>query len=157
MKKRLLALIIAVFMTTSTAFAQTPLESIESSDSQMLLMSVTPRASDYLSYYAIAFGARDNCRMVITMDVNAPHIMNRIGCMTLVIEEKINGTWYECDTLVSADYPEFITTNSASYFHSIDYYGTAGVQYRVTMTAYARDDTGYDTGEVTSYVVTCRE
>ena len=157
MKKRLLALIIAVFMTTSTAFAQTSLESIGSSDYQMFLASVTPRASDYLSYYAIAFGARDNCRMVITMDVNAPRTMSRIGCMTLTIEHKINGTWQECDTLVSADYPEFIATNTASYFHSIDYYGTAGVEYRVTMLAYARDSSGSDTGKVTSYVVTCRE
>lgn len=157
MKKRLLALIIAIFMTTSTAFAQTPLESIESSDSQMLLSSVTPHASDYLSYYAIAFGARDNCRMVITMDVNAPRTMDRIGCMMLIIENKIDGTWYECDTLVSADYPEFYMYNTASYFHSIDYYGEPGVQYRVTMVAYARDSTGSDTGEVTSYVVTCRE
>lgn len=157
MKKRLLALIIAVFMMTSTAFAQTPLDSVESSDTQMLLTSVTPHASDYLSYYAIAFGARDNCRMVITMDVNGVHTMNRIGCLMLVIEEKVNGTWQECDTLMSADHPEFMLNNTASYLYSFDYYGTAGVQYRVTMTAYARDDTGYDTGEVTSYVVTCRE
>lgn len=157
MKKRLLALIIAVFMTTSTAFAQTPLESIESSDSQMLLASVTPHASDYLSYYAVAFGARDNCRMVITMDVNAPRTMDKIGCMLLIVEKKVNGTWYEADTLLSVDYPEFYMYNTASYFHSIDYYGEAGVQYRVTMTALAQDDTGSDTGEVTSYVVTCRE
>lgn len=157
MKKRLLALIIAVFMTTSTAFAQTPLESIASSDSQMLLASVTPHASDYLSYYAVAFGARDNCRMVITMDVNAPRTMDKIGCMLLIVEKKVNGTWYEADTLLSVDYPEFYMYNTASYFHSIDYYGEAGVQYRVTMTALAQDDTGSDTGEVTSYVVTCRE
>ena len=157
MKKRLLAFIIAVFMTTSTAFAQTPLANASSSDSQMLLASVTPRASDYLSYYAIAFGARDNCRMVITMDVNAPRTMDRIGCMTLVIENKINGHWYECDTFTSADYPEFLEYNTASYFNRIDYYGVAGVEYRVTMVAYARDSSGFDTGEVTSYVVTCRE
>ena len=157
MKRRLLALIIAIFSMTISAVAQTPLENGTSSDSQMLLSSVTPHASDYLSYYAIAFGARDNCRMVITMDVNAPRTMSRIGCSMLIIEKKVNGTWYEADTLISADYPEFIAINTASYFHSIDYYGDPGVQYRVTMVAYARDSTGSDTGEVTSYVVTCRE
>ena len=119
--------------------------------------SVQPYASAYLSDYSIAFGARDNCRMVITMDVNGVAVMDRIGCTMLAIEKKVNGTWLLEDLLVSADYPEFYAYNTASYYHSIDYYGEAGYQYRVTMTAYARKDGGYDTGEVTSYVVTCRE
>lgn len=157
MKKRLLALLIAVFMMTSAVSAHDTTYQVESSDLQTVWSSVSPHASAYLSDYSIAFGARDNCRMVITMDVNAPRTMDRIGCMTLTIENKIDGKWYECDTLVSADYPEFIATNTASYFHSINYYGTAGVQYRVTMLAYARDSSGSDTGKVTSYVVTCRE
>lgn len=157
MKRRLLALSITILMMICSVSAQGQIEQSVSSDFQMFRTSVTPHASAYLSDYTIAFGARDNCRMVITMDVNGVRSMNRIGCLMLVIEEKINGSWYECDTLMSADHPEFMATNTVSYFHSIDYYGTAGVQYRVTMTAYARDDTGYDTGEVTSYVVTCRE
>lgn len=159
MKKRLLALLMSLLLMNSTAFAVdiSPTISSESSEFPVVWSSVEPHASAYLDDYSIAFGARDNCRMVITMDVNAVRTMNRLGCLMLIIEEKIDGTWYECDTLVSADYPEFIATNTASYFHSIDYYGEPGVQYRVTMVAYARDSTGSDTGEVTSYVVTCRE
>lgn len=157
MKKRLLALLIAVLMMTCTVSAHDATYQSESSDLQMIWSSASPHASAYLSDYSIAFGARDNCRMVITMDVNAVHTMDRIGCSILIIEKKVNGTWYEADTLISADYPEFIATNTASYFHSINYYGEPGVQYRVTMVAYARDNTGSDTGEVTSYVVTCRE
>lgn len=156
MKKRLLALLIASLMITSTSMAA-DVNITNTSSSLMTWSTATPYASSYLDDYSIAFGARDNCRMVITMDVNGVRTMDRIGCLMLVIEEKINGTWQECDTLMSADHPDFMATNTVSYFHSIDYYGTAGVQYRVTMTAYARDDTGYDTGEVTSYVVTCRE
>ena len=95
--------------------------------------------------------------MVITMDVNGVEIMDRIGCTKLVVEKKVNGTWILDDVLVSADYPEFYAYNTGSYFYSINYYGEAGYQYRVTMTAYAGKDGGYDTGEVTSYVVTCRQ
>lgn len=157
MKKRLLALLTAVLMMTCTVSANSLTHPTIPSNASVTWSSATPYASAYLSDYSIAFGARDNCRMVITMDVNAPRVMNRIGCMMLIIENKIDGTWYECDTLVSADYPEFYMYNTASYFHSIDYYGEPGVQYRVTMVAYARDNTGSDTGEVTSYVVTCRE
>lgn len=157
MKKRLLAFIIAVLVMTCPAFAQETISTALAPSSQINWSSVTPHASSYLSDYSIAFGARDNCRMVITMDVNAVRTMDRVGCMMLVIEKKVNGTWYEADTLLSIDYPEFYMYNTASYFHSINYYGEAGVQYRVTMTALAQDDTGSDTGEVTSYVVTCRE
>ena len=156
MKKRLLAFLMASLMMTSISTA-TNANIANPSISPERWSTVAPHASSYLDDYSIAFGARDNCRMVITMDVNAPRTMDRIGCMTLTIENKIDGKWYECDTLVSADYPEFIATNTASYFHSINYYGTAGVQYRVTMLAYARDSSGSDTGKVTSYVVTCRE
>ena len=156
MKKRLLALFLLSFIMVGTAGAanvnvERPLVQQEA------WSTIVPHASYYLDDYSIAFGARDNCRMVITMDVNAVRTMDRIGCSMLIIEKKVNGTWYEADTLISADYPEFIATNTASYFHSINYYGEPGVQYRVTMVAYARDNTGSDTGEVTSYVVTCRE
>ena len=160
MKKRFLAFSIALLMmiTCTVSAHEATVETVFSDPSIKIVASpASPYASAYLSDYSIAFGARDNCRMVITMDVNAVRVMDRIGCMMLIIENKIDGTWYECDTLVSADYPEFYMYNTASYFHSIDYYGEPGVQYRVTMVAYARDSTGSDTGEVTSYVVTCRE
>ena len=116
-----------------------------------------PYASAYLSNYSIGFGARDNCRMVITMDVNAVHTVDKVGCIMLVIENKIDGTWYEYDTLFGIENPDFYMYDTASYLGSYEFYGEPGVQYRATMTAFAQDSTGYDTGDVTSYVVTCRE
>ena len=158
MKKRLLALSIAALMIISNAATVAGASDLSSTaDLRVTKYSVEPYASAYLDDYSISFGARDDCRMVITMDVNAVRTMDRIGCTKLVIEKKVDGTWLLDDVLVSADYPEFYAYNTASYFHSIDYYGVAGYQYRVTMTAYAGRDGGYDTGEITSYVVTCRE
>lgn len=157
MKKRILALGVAFLLSVSSAASISAVDCSTIHDLCVTKYSIEPYASAYLDDYSISFGARDNCRMVITMDVNGVRTMDRIGCSVLIIEKKVNGTWLVDEIMVSADYPEFIVENSSSYFHSIDYYGEAGYQYRVTMTAYARKDGGYDTGEITSYVVTCRE
>ena len=157
MKHRFFSLFIATLLSISTVISVGATQSFPNFEFQVKSYSVQPYASAYLSDYSISFGARDNCRMVITMDVNGVRTMDRIGCSVLVIEKKVNGTWLVDEIMVSADYPEFTVENAATYFHSIDYYGEADYQYRVTMTAYARKDGGYDTGEITSYVVTCRE
>ena len=118
MKRRLVALLVALMTMVGTAFAAEE-NTIDPSVSQLRWSTAVPYASAYLDDYSIAFGARDNCRMVITMDVNAVRVMDRIGCMMLIIENKIDGTWYECDTLVSADYPEFYMYNKSDRSHVV--------------------------------------
>lgn len=156
MNKRLCSVIIACFIILSFSTSSIAADSSYTPDF-LVKSSVEPYASAYLSDYSISFGARDNCRMVITMDVNGVRTMDKIGCQMLVIEKKINGEWILDEILLGIDHPDFYEYNTPSYFGSTDFYGVAGVQYRVTMTAYALDSTGHDTGEVTSYVVTCRE
>ena len=120
--------------------------------------TIVPHASAYLSDYSISFGARGNCRMVVTMDVNAVRTVDKLGCLMLIIEHKVDGTWYEYDTLYGIEEPGFYMYNTASYLGTYSFYGEPGVQYRATMIAYAQDSTGYDTGEdLTSHVVTCSE
>ena len=159
MKKRIIAFLVAVFMIPCT------LISASASDDLSIVVNrtdpkvtTTPYASAYLDDYSISFGARDNCRMVVTMDVNAVKVVDRLGCVMLVIENKIDGTWYEYDTLYGMDHPDYYMYNTHSYLGSYSFYGEPGVQYRATMTALAQDSTGYDTGEpITSYVATCHE
>ena len=156
MKYRLCSFITIICVIISSII---PIGAIETNHSADLVKNfyVVPYASAYLSDYSISIGTRDNCRIVITMDVNGVRTMDRIGCMMLIIEHKVDGTWYEYDTLVSAEHPDFYMYNTASYLGSYSFYGEEGVQYRATMTAYAREGSGYDTGEITSHVVTCRE
>lgn len=45
--------------------------------------------------------------------------------------------------------------NSLDFYKTLYFTGKPGVQFRVTLTAFAMDSTGSDTGTVTSYVVTC--
>ena len=157
MKKRFLALIIAVFMMIATAVSASAVDRSFTADPCVTHYSVEPYASAYLDDYSISFGARDNCRMVITLDVNAVRTVDKLGCQMLVIEHKVNGVWYEYDTLYGIENPDFYMYNTASYLGGYSFYGEPGVDYRATMTAFAQDSTGFDTGRVTSYVITCRE
>lgn len=157
MKTRLFALICTIIIVISSTNNTNALDSILSPQPQNQSISIVPYASGYLSDYTIAFGARDNCRMVVTMDVNGVRTMDKIGCQMLIIEHKVNGVWYEYDTLLGIENPDFYMYNTPSYLGSYSFYGEAGVQYRVTMIAFAQDSTGFDTGDVTSYVITCHE
>ena len=156
MRKRFIGFIV-IALIMSTTISANNIESLPPTD-LVTRYVVSPFASAYLDDYSISIGARDNCRIVITMDVNAVRTVDKIGCVMLVIEHKIDGVWYEYDTLIGLEHPDFYMYDTASYLGSYAFYGEAGVQYRATMTAYAQDSSGYDTGEpITSYVITCRE
>ena len=161
MQKRFIALFTSVLIL-STMLASTNVGAVDilNSHNQDLVVkySAAPFASAYLDDYSISFGARGNCRMVVTMDVNAVRTVDKLGCLMLIIEHKVDGTWYEYDTLYGIEEPGFYMYNTASYLGTYSFYGEPGVQYRATMIAYAQDSTGYDTGEdLTSHVVTCSE
>ena len=157
MQKRFIALVTTILIMFS-AFVNANASDSPISHDLIATYSVSPFASAYLDDYSISIGARDNCRIVITMDVNAVRTVDKLGCLMLVIDQKVDGVWSTYDVLFGIENPDFYMYNTASYLGGYSFYGTAGVQYRATMTAYAQDSTGYDTGEeLTSYVITCRE
>lgn len=114
-----------------------------------------PQASLYLSSYGVDLIAVGNGQMVVEMDVIGTGTMSKIGVYSLLIEQKVNGTWSEYATVFGIYHSDFYAYNTISYLGEYYFNGTAGVQYRVTMTAYARNSTGSDTGQVTSAAVTC--
>lgn len=144
MKKRVVSFVMAVLMLfgTTTAMAAEVEDGL--------------RASYYLSTYSVALGARDNHRMAITVDVNGTGVMDKIGISVLCIDQKIDGEWYEFDTLYGYEHPDYYEYDSLDYFNTLYFTGEAGVQYRVTVTVFAQNSTGHDTGDVTSYTVTCK-
>ena len=157
MKRKIYKLFCLVLLSISLIVPANAFDFSEKSDLRVTNYSIEPYASAYLSNYSIAFGARDNCRMVITLDVNAVRTVDKLGCQMLVIEHKVNGVWYEYDTLYGIENPDFYMYDTASYLGGYSFYGEPGVDYRATMTAFAQDSTGFDTGRVTSHVITCRE
>ncbi|MBQ8143778.1 MAG: hypothetical protein IJ042_03155 [Butyricicoccus sp.] len=142
MKKRVSALVLALIIAVTAVGA-------------VNIEEIMPYASAYLDAYSVSLGAKGNGKMSVGMTVDGITTMDRIGVSCVDIDEKINGTWYDFDEQYSSDNTDFMTTDSRDYLGSYTFYGTPGRQYRVTITAYARKDGGYDTGEVTSPVVTC--
>lgn len=114
------------------------------------------RASEYLTEYTIGVAATTNHRIAMGITVDGTGTMSKIGVNVIHIEKKVNGSWTTHDTLFGAEHPEFYQYNTFSYVDTIYFTGTAGVTYRVTITAFAQNSSGYDTGKVTSYTVTCK-
>lgn len=93
--------------------------------------------------------------MAVEMDVTATGLMSKVGVYSLYIEQKINGTWQEYDTVYGMYHSDFYEYNNFSYLGEYIFNGVSGRQYRVTMTALASNSTGGDTGIVMSGAVTC--
>lgn len=117
---------------------------------------VTPQASQYLFSYGVDLLAVGSGQMAVEMDVNATGYMLQLGVQELYIEQKINGVWQEYDTVYGIYHSDFYEYNDYTYLGEYVFNGVAGRQYRVTMTAYARNSTGSDIGQVMSGAVTCR-
>lgn len=115
----------------------------------------SPRASLYLSSYSVDLFAIGNGQMAVEMDVTATGLMSKVGVYSLYIEQKINGTWQEYDTVYGMYHSDFYEYNNFSYLGEYIFNGVSGRQYRVTMTALASNSTGGDTGIVMSGAVTC--
>lgn len=114
------------------------------------------RASEYLTEYTIAVGTASNHRIGMGITVDGTGVMTKIGVSSIYIEEKVNGSWTAYDALYGGEHPEFYQYNTYSYVDTIYFTGTPGVTYRATITAFAQNSSGYDTGTVTSYTVTCK-
>ena len=115
-----------------------------------------PYASNYLERYSVALGAHGNGKMTISTSIDGVGRQDKIGVLSIDIEKKVNGVWQYYDTIDSIEHPEFFAYDSYDYVGAIDFYGTPGVAYRVTILAYAKKGSGSDTGTVTSPAVVCK-
>ncbi|MEA4896195.1 MAG: hypothetical protein VB064_13195 [Oscillospiraceae bacterium] len=148
LKKKAISLVMSVLMAFSlcgNAFAVS-----ENSNINVI------NASAYLSTYNVALSAQADHRMAIGVTVTGTSIMDKIGVSIIDIDQKINGVWSDYNTLYALYNPNFYQYNTTSYVDTISFYGTQGVQYRVSLTVYAGKGSGSDTGILTSYTVTCK-
>lgn len=107
------------------------------------------RASYQLDSYAIGLTKAGSGKLKITYDVWGTHPMDCIGAQLIVLEEEVApGVWREYTA-----YTQQFTYNSITHADVLYVSVFPGTRYRATLTAYARDSRGYDTGKVTSYTV----
>lgn len=114
------------------------------------------RSSSYLDSYSVGIDARGKWHYCVTMTVDGKGKMEKIGVIEVEIEQKVNGNWRYYDSQYGAEHPEFYDYNTWDYVGTTYFQGTPGVSYRVTLTVYARNSKGSDTGYITSYTVVCR-
>ncbi len=155
MKKRLISLVVMLAIiscTTVNALASSP---FQESNPNMSVISIR-RASAYLDGYSVGIEARGNGTIAVMMNVDGTGVMDKIGVREVEIDYKENGTWKYYDSLYAAEHPEFYDYDSRDFMGTTYFQGTPGVLYRVTLTVYAGNSTGHDTGYITSYAVTCK-
>lgn len=154
--KKFLSMVMAmciVFTLANTAYA---VDVDTSENTSMAITSNILRASRYLDGYSVGLGAKGNSLMAVAITVDGVGVMDKIGAREIYIEQKIDGVWKFYDSLDGAEHPEFYDYDSRDYIATTYFTGTPGVSYRVTLTAYAKNSSGSDTGYVTSPVVVCK-
>lgn len=141
MKKRVLSLLVAICMFIS------------------LTTIASARASAYLDGYLLDPAALGNGEVELYVRIEAVYAVDRVGVMLLQIDERNSPTssWNSYDTILGSDDPD------KYYFYNLPYYAetftfdlTPGRDYRFTVTAYAGDETGFDTGVVSTGIVHCK-
>lgn len=142
-------MIAMLFSMSATAVAA------EYSNDVEKLMTYSSRASAYLDGYSVGIEARGNGTIAVAMTVEARGEMEKIGVHEVEIEQKINGKWTYYDSQYGAEHPDFYDYNTWDYVGTTYFQGTPGVSYRVTLTVFARNSQGSDTGYITSYTVVC--
>lgn len=123
-----------------------------------MAFAVEPLASYTLDSYYVALSAEGRGVMSITAVVNGVGDQDKIGVQQIDIEYKtsINADWNYYDSLYASAHPELYDYGTDTFLGGIDFEGTPGHYYRVTITAYAKKGTLSDTGYVTSASVRCK-
>jgi hypothetical protein len=152
MKRRLFSLFLMLIMMFSVGMTAS---AVYRPETGMPTINGT-RSSAYLDGYSVGIEARGNGKIAVAMTVEARSKMEKLGVHEVEIEQKINGKWTYYDSQYGAEHPEFYDYNTWDYVGTTYFQGTPGVSYRVTLTVYARNSKGSDTGYITSYTVVCR-
>lgn len=118
--------------------------------------AIAPRASKNLSEYSVSLSAKGGGEMCVAMSVDGMGVQEKIGIISVDIDQKVNGVWKYYDAQDAVNHPEFYDYNSRDYMGNAYFTGTPGVTYRVTLTVYARSASGSDTGYITSYAIVCK-
>lgn len=114
-------------------------------------------ASHNLDDYYVALIAKGNGKMAVAVSINGVGTQDKIGVQEISIDHKTsaNSNWTYYDSLYGAANPDFYVYGERSYDNEIYFDGVPGEIYRVTITAYAKAGSNWDTGYVTSLSAIC--
>lgn len=144
MKKHPVSRVIALVMMLAIAMSVTA--------------AATVRASKYLESYQVTVEAKGSGKMVVGYGVYGTRTMDQLGAQKIVIEvETTPGRWIPIITIDGdSNTDKYYAYNSLFCEGTYTFYGNPGDVYRATLTAYAANGSGSDTGEVESSETVCK-
>lgn len=130
-----LCMAFALLLSTALAVQQSPAD------------SATPRASLQLAQYGISISNVSRGTMRATFTIHGTHNqMSKIGAQEIVIEQEVSsGKWQE-----TASFSGYYGYDCLFHMDSVTFSVQPGGNYRATLTAYAEDANGSDSGDITS-------
>lgn len=117
-------------------------------------VSAAVQDSDYLGSYTMGMLAQGDGLMCISYTVCGVGIMDKVGAVEIVVEEKIGSYWFEYQVFDGEEdglYSYGTITKSGDLY----FYGIPGTTYRATIIPYAELDGGSDTGDLTCTPEVC--
>ncbi|NLV23088.1 MAG: hypothetical protein GXY49_14100 [Syntrophomonadaceae bacterium] len=119
-------------------------------------IDVSPKASDYLTYYWASAYTGTNSSVIIYFDVDATGYMDLVGASYIVIQRNDSGVWKNVAAYLGSTSNGMLAANTYSHVGSFTYNGTSGKQYRALVTVYACDAYGSDSRTVTTNSITAQ-
>lgn len=121
-------------------------------------MAVQPRASDYFAYTDVYASAVSDSGILIEIEIDATHTMQKVGATDVYIyEQQSDGDYEIVFTYTSDEYTQLMRSNNAFYTGSITYQGTEGVKYYAICTLYCKDSSGSEIMHMTTNIVTATD
>jgi PhoPQ-activated pathogenicity-related protein len=142
MKKRITSLLLVLLLVVSVM----PVASANE-------VQMTPYASDYLSGCAITIVPAGNRKITVEYTIYGTREMTEIGATKVQIQkyDTTKGAWVNYTSLAGSS-----TSDDVSHSASVSFYGTAGVEYRAVIYAYAERGAGSGSSTYDSSGVVCK-
>lgn len=117
---------------------------------------VSPRASDYLTYYTVYALKESGGEVIIEFEVEATGRMNLVGASYIVVQEKVGSKWIGVKTYFGSTSNGMLAGDDYSHVGNITYIGTPGKEYRALVTVYAENNKGDDSRTIITNSVTAQ-
>ena len=113
------------------------------------------RASDQIRSYSVNIAPTSGNRLAIAFSIAGTKSMQLIGAKTITVYEKNGSSW-----VYVAGYAQngsgMTGSNTFSYGNTIYYNATAGKEYKVTVTLFARDSSGNEDSRTLTYTAVAK-
>jgi hypothetical protein len=129
-----------------------------SAANEMLLEDISleevfePFSSDFLSSYGGSISRVSSGNLRVNFTVRATRIFANVGALTITIQERNGNSWSSVATYSHSTTSGMMGSNTSSHSGIVNHSGTAGIEYRATITVFAGGSPGDQRSFVTNTV-----